>query len=426
MSANFALKGNICYSRDAATPEILPHGYVVCENGLSRGAFPTLPERYASLPLTDYGDHLILPGLCDLHVHAPQYAFRALGMDAELLEWLQTYTFPEEAKYRDIDYAQKAYSLFVDALLRGPNTRACIFATAHTQATLLLMEQLEASGLVTMVGRVNMDRNCPDSLREPDAQRAFADTKNWLEACSGQFKNTAPILTPRFIPSCTDELMRGIRELQAAFRLPVQSHLSENRAEIAWVRELCPDARFYGDAYARFGLFGGEGVPTIMAHCTWSPDEEAALLRENGVYVAHCPQSNTNLASGIAPIRRYLDRGIRVGLGSDMAGGCHLSVFRAMSDAVQVSKLHWCLVDQTNAPLTVWEAFYLGTAGGGSFFGKVGSFAEDYEFDAVVLDDSRIPCPYELSVAERVARVIYLSDDCRVRAKYVRGAKLAL
>lgn len=426
MSAHFVLKGNLCYSRDASAPEIIPHGYLVCEDGISKGAFPVLPDKYAHLPLTDYGDHIILPGLCDLHVHAPQYSFRALGMDLELLDWLNTHTFPEESKYHDLHYAQKAYSMFVNGLLHSPTTRACIFATVHTEATRLLMEQLEASGLVTMVGKVNMDRNCPDSLREPDAQHSFTDTRSWIEGCAGKYQNTSPILTPRFIPSCTDELMRRIKELQSAYGLPVQSHLSENQSEIAWVQELCPQSRSYGDAYAQFGLFGGKGVPTIMAHCVWSTAGEMALLRENGVYIAHCPQSNANLSSGIAPVRQYLNRGMRIGLGSDMAGGYSLSIFRAMSDAVQASKLYWRLVNQNDVPLTVWEAFYLGTVAGGSFFGKVGSFEEGYELDAVVIDDSDIPCPYDLTVKERVERIIYLSDDRHIRAKYVRGVRLAL
>lgn len=155
------------------------------------------------------------------------------------------------------------------------------------------------------------------------------------------------------------------------------------------MKELCPDARNYGDAYHRFGLFGGQECPTIMAHCVYSEGEELELLKEQQVFVAHCPASNTNLSSGIAPVRRFLTEGVPVGLGSDVAGGTHTSIFRAMADAIQVSKLRWRLVDADLAPLTAAEAFYLGTAGGGAFFGKVGSFLPDYEFDAVILDDSR-------------------------------------
>jgi len=218
--------------------------------------------------------------------------------------------------------------------------------------------------------------------------------------------------------------MKGLGSLQREFRLPVQSHLSENRGEVAWVRELAPDAASYGEAYGRFGLFGGEGVPTIMAHCVLSAGAEEELLLKNGVYLAHCPQSNVNLSSGIAPVRRFLDRGMRIGLGSDVAGGTGTSILRAMADAIQVSKLRWRLVDQNDAPLTVPEVFYLATLGGGSFFGKVGSFAAGYEFDAVVIDDAVPGFAPDLPPESRLERAIYLSSEVKILDKYVRGRQI--
>ena len=414
------LKGDICYSKSPTELEMIPDGYLVCEDGFSKGVFPVLPEQYAGWPLTDYSDCMIIPGLVDLHVHAPQYAFRGMGMDLELLDWLNAHTFPGEARYSDPDYAEKAYSLFVKDLVEGPNTRAVVFATVHVPATLRLMEMLEQSGLVTLVGKVNMDRNSHPGLEEQSAEKSAADTIGWLESCAGRFENTGPILTPRFTPSCSDGLMRRLGEIRRKYSLPVQSHLSENQGEVAWVRKLCPHTSCYGGAYDQFGLFGGD-VPTIMAHCVWSGGEETALMRRNGVFVAHCPQSNMNLSSGIAPVRDYLDNGINIGLGSDVAGGCHTSIFRAMSDAVQASKLYWRLVDQESKPLTVPEAFYLGTLGGGKFFGKVGSFEEGYELDAVVVDDSRIAGPSPIPLAGRLERIVYLSDDRDIKAKYARG-----
>ncbi|MCL2856465.1 MAG: amidohydrolase family protein [Oscillospiraceae bacterium] len=421
---NLILKGSICYSKSLRELATLEGGYIVCEGGVSRGVFREVPEKYSTFSVADYGESVIIPGLVDLHLHAPQYSYRGLGMDLELLDWLSTHTFPEESRYAELDYADKAYSAFVDNLKRGSTTRAGVFATIHAPATLLLMEKLEHSGLVTLVGKVNMDRNSPDFLREASAQSAYEATRAWIEQSLGKFRNTAPIISPRFVPTCTGELMRGLGELQKEFGLPVQSHLSENRGEIAWVKELHPRAEFYGEVYDSYGLFGGDGVPTIMAHCVWSHGAEEALLRENGVYIAHCPQSNTNLASGIAPIRRFLEGGQRVGLGTDVAGGCHTSIFRAMTDAIQCSKLRWRLVEQNDAPLTVPEAFYLGTIGGGSFFGKVGSFEDGYEFDAVVIDDSPLAATNPLPLEDRLARIIYLSNDSQIRAKYVRGKKV--
>lgn len=421
MDTCFVLKGDICYSKDLHTLHTLPGGYLVCEGGLSAGVHEVLPERYRHYPLTDFGNALLLPGLTDLHAHAPQYSFRALGMDMELLDWLNAHTFPEEAKYQSMDYAKAAYASFVQDLVAGPNTRAVLFATCHVPATLLLMDMLEETGLHTLVGKVNMDRNSHPDLQEADAETSLADTRAWLtQVRAREYRCTKPILTPRFIPSCTDVLLRGITALQREMGLPLQSHLSENLSECAWVKELCPDSDGYGDAYLGFGLFGGS-VPTIMAHCVWSDEKEIRSMAKQGVYMAHCPQSNTNLASGIAPVRRFLSQGVPVGLGSDMAGGCHTSIFRAMADAIQMSKLHWRLQNQQDRALTLAEAFYLATKGGGSFFGKVGGFEEGYAFDVLVVDDALLSPLYPLSVEDRLARVTYLSDDRHIMRKYVQG-----
>ncbi len=419
------LKGNLCYSQDKDHIQVIEDGYLVIEDGVIIGAFEELPEVYRDDPVEDYGDRILIPGLIDLHLHAPQYGFRSLGMDMELLEWLNTRTFPEEAKYQDLEYAKKGYEIFVEQMKKSATTRACAFATIHTPATLLLMDLLEESGLITMVGKVNMDRNSPEILCEESAEASAEATEQWIRICQERYERTKPILTPRFTPSCTEELLKRLGQLQRTYGLPAQSHLSENQSEIAWVRELCPWAENYGDTYDHFGLFGGE-CKTIMAHCVHCEDSEWRKMKEQGVYVAHCPQSNTCLASGIAPVRKYMDEGLSVGLGSDIAGGFAESIFRAMADAIQMSKLYWRLVDQSKKPLTVEEAFYLGTKGGGSFFGKVGSLEPGYEADVVVLDDTNLKTPLKLSPRERLERIIYLSDERNVAAKYVAGRKIAL
>lgn len=422
--STFALKGNIVYSKGVQELVICEHGYLVCVNDLVKGVYQTLPFQYGGIPVTDYGERLIIPGLTDLHVHAPQYSYRGLGMDLELLEWLEVHTFPEEAKFKNEDYAKEAYSIFVENLRKGATTRACVFATVHRKSTLLLMDMLETAGLHTMVGKVNMDRNCPDYLRETSAGDSASETVEWIkDVVHKKYKHTSPILTPRFTPSCTDELMEKLKMLQLRYKLPLQSHLSENQGEINWVKELCPWSTFYGEAYDRFGLFGAD-CPTVMAHCVYSGEEEISRMKENGVFVAHCPESNMNLASGVAPVRRFLEKGLHVGLGSDVAGGTTESIFAAMTHAIQGSKLRWRLQDDTLKPLTMEEAFYMGTKGGGAFFGKVGSFEPDYELDAVVLDDSRLSHPQELDVKKRLERIMYFSDDRDIFAKYVQGRRL--
>ena len=421
---NFILKGNIIYNNDASTLNLLENGYIVCQRGLSRGAFEQIPEAFSNYPVVDYGNKIILPGLVDLHVHAPQYAFRGMGMDLELLDWLNTYTFKEEANYSDLDYAKSAYTYFARDLKNGATSRAVVFATIHTPATILLMELLEDAGLVSFVGKVNMDRNSPPLLIEESASKSLKDTEKWIREASLKFKKSKPILTPRFTPSCTDELMEGLGQLQRKYNLPVQSHLSENKGEIAWVKELSPESSCYADTYNQYGLFGGDTINTIMAHCVWSEGIEESLLKENKVLVAHCPNSNINLASGIAPIRRFIRNGIHVGLGSDVAGGTSTNMFRAMADAIQMSKLYWRLIDENDPPLTVPEALYLGTLAGGNFFGRVGSFEAGYQFDAIVVDDHSFVTPKDLTLENRLERIIYLANEHHIFEKYIQGRKV--
>ena len=420
MEQTFALKGNIIFTPVCGKLEVRPGQYLVCENGLVAGIFETLPERFKGIPVHDHGDRLILPGLVDLHVHASQYAYRGLGMDMELLDWLEENAFPEEARFADPAYAAAAYRVFADELTRSATTRASIFATVHRPATLLLMDLLEKAGLRGFVGKLNMDSNCPDYLRET-TDGSLAETRRWLEESAG-FSGVRPVITPRFIPSCSEELMNGLGGLQRQFGAAMQSHLSENLSEIEWVKQLRPSTRFYGEAYNQPGLFGGE-CPTVMAHCIWSGEEERALMKERGVFLAHCPQSNMNVSSGIAPVRTWLNEGQKAGLGSDVAGGAHLSIFRAMTDAIQCSKLRWRLVDDSLPALTLPEALYLATKGGGEFFGKVGSFEPGYEFDAIVMDDSALPTTRRCTLTERLERVVWLSDGLPL-AKYVAGRQL--
>ena len=421
---NFILKGTICYSQTPQALRVSEKSYLVCEDGVSRGVFSQIPEQYAAFPVTDYGDCLIIPGLCDLHIHAPQFPIRGLGADMELLEWLTRCAFVEEAEYADLDYADKAYDAFVAELRQGATTRACVFATLHVPATVLLMEKLEQSGCVTQVGKVSMDQYSPDNLREADPQAALAAARAWIEKTKGKFRNTTPIVTPRFAPSCSAALMQGLSALQKEYALPVQSHLSENQDEVALVRKMYPEAASYAEVYDRFGLLGGAGMPTVMAHCVWLGEAEKDLLKVRDVTIAHCPQSNSNMSSGIAPVRRLLDKGLRVGLASDVAGGNHTSIFRAMSDAIRVSKHYRKWIDPASASLTEREVFYLGTLGGGRFFGKVGSFEDGYEFDAIVLDDSALAAPRTLTAESRLLRMMHLYENCVIRGKYVRGKRL--
>ena len=240
---DFALKGDILYSKNLNKVSQHENSYLVCVNGKSEGVFKKLPAKYKGIKIYDYTGYLIIPGLIDMHLHAPQYIFIGLHMDMKLLDWLNTYTFPAEAKYKNLNFAKRAYDIFVNDLTYTSTTRFSMFATIHNEATLYLMNELEKTGFKGYVGKVNMDRNSPKYLIETTS-KSIKDTLKWLDACE-DFKNIKPIITPRFIPTCTDKLMRELSNIMVDKNLPVQSHLSENKSEIEWVKELMPKVKSY-------------------------------------------------------------------------------------------------------------------------------------------------------------------------------------
>lgn len=417
---DFVLRGDIVHAPTPKGAEFSEDSFLVCEDGRCAGLFRSLPERYSGLPILDFSGKLVMPGFSDLHTHASQYADLGLGMDHELIQWLDGLTFPEEAKFEDMQYAEKVYAAFVGELRRGFTTRAAIFATVHVPATLLLMRLLEESGLHTLVGKVNMDRNCPDFLREKDADSSMRETLRWLDGCAG-FENTKPIITPRFAPSCTDELLRRLGELVRGRGLYVQSHLDETHDEIEWVKRLFPSALDYADVYDGFGLLTDR---TVMAHCLYNDRRETELMLRRGAFIAHCPSSNSNIKSGVAPVRRYLEAGANIGLGTDISGGESLDINEAMRETMRASKLRARLCSEPEAALGCDEVFYLATRGAGAFFGDTGAFCEGFEFDAVVADEARFGTNRPYSMRERLERFIFLSrgEDCC--AKFVSGKRI--
>lgn len=408
-------KANILYTKQSDRFEVIHNGYVAVDKGIVQGVYEHLPAELQNAELLDYGDKLLIPAMNDMHVHAPQYRNQGIAMDMELLPWLQNYTFPEESKYVDMAYAKRMYSRFVHDLWRFGTMRTVAFATIHPDSTRELMLLFRKAGMGAMVGKVEMNRNCPDSLIEKVEDAVKADEA--LIAEFGGDKLVRPIITPRFIPSCTPDMLRACGELAKKYDLPVQSHLSENHDEIAWVSQLEPESTCYGDAYFRYGLFGQ--TPTIMAHCVWSGPEEIALMKRQQVMVAHCPTSNFNVSSGMAPIRTYLNEGIPVGLGSDISGGHDLSIFRMILYAIQVSKMVYCH-DKSIPFLTLSEAFWIATKSAGSFFGKVGSFEPGYEFDALVIDDTELNHD-NYTLLQRLERFVYIGDDRHIAARYCQG-----
>ena len=412
------LHGTIVHTPTKEVFDCHPDSYLISEDGKVTGIFQELPEKYKNVPVLDYGNSLILPGLCDMHVHAPQFVYRGLGIDLQLMEWLDRYAFPTEARFADLSYARIYYEAFADALAKNGTTRAVIFGTLHAPATELLMEILEKKKIGAYVGKINMATLSPDYLCETPKQ-SLADTRKWIEDTKDRFHLVKPAVTPRFIPTCSTSVLEGLGKLAQEFDLPVHSHISEDLGEMSIVRDRYPQYDNDGDVYDHFGLLTSH---TVMAHFIYPTRHEMELIKERGVTIAHCPQSNGNVAAGIPPIRQMLDLGVKVGLGSDIAGGYSVSIFRAMSEAVYLSKLQWLRSEKKDSFLSVPESFYLGTKGGGQFFGKVGSFETGYELDAIVVDDRSLCVPADrLSTEERVERVIHLSDDRNIISRFVAG-----
>ena len=413
------IKGHIIEAKTFGDPVITENGYLAAENGVVLGVYSTLPERFSGVPVTDYSNQLVLQGFCDMHLHAPQYPMLGMGMDLPLMDWLKAYTFKTEARFADAEFARLAYARLAAELVKNGTTRVCIYSSTHTDATLILMEELERAGICGYVGKVNMDRDSGECQEETlESER---ETLRWLEEC-GRFSTIKPILTPRFTPSCTNDLMDWLGRLAGERGLYVQSHLSENYKEIELVKKLHPDCEQYWQTYEKYDLWKDH---TIMAHCVHSDAREQQAMIDHNVLCVHCPDSNINICSGFAPVRQMKNRGVWLALGSDIAGGAQLPMLQVITGCLRMSKARAIATEGAEPFLTVGEAYYLATSGGARYFGDKDGFAPGNPLHAVVLDDAHLPpSARELTVKERFERAVYLADDRAISAVYGAGRKI--
>ncbi|MFK9091925.1 guanine deaminase [Bacillus salipaludis] len=381
-----------------------------------------------------------LPGFIDLHVHAPQWAQAGTALDIPLYDWLNTYTFPIESKFADVAFAKNVYHDIVSALLANGTTTALYFATVHKEASLVLAEICAEKGQRGLVGKVVMDNpeQTPDYYRDADAQTAIADTEEFIlavkELATRTKQGVYPVVTPRFIPSCTDEALKGLGELAAKYDTYVQSHCSESDWEHGYVQE-----RFRkNDAFALhdFGLLRAKSV---MAHCNFLDDQDADLFAETGTAVCHCPISNAYFANSVIPIARLLAKGVEIGLGSDISGGFSPSLFDNVRQAVMSSRM---LEDGVNTALpaaergvpnsriTINEAFYLATAGGGESVSlPIGRLAENYAWDVQIIDTTFATAKLPLYDANEdlhdiFQKIMYLARPENICEVWVQGEKV--
>ncbi|MEA4870216.1 MAG: amidohydrolase family protein [Christensenella sp.] len=413
------IKGNIIEAKEFGDPVITENGYIAVVNGVVAGVFSEPPAEFSGAKLADYSGRLILQGFSDMHLHAPQYPMLGMGMDLPLMDWLKAYTFKTEARFADAEFARTAYRRLSAELVNNGTTRVCIYSSTHTDATLILMEELERAGVGGYVGKVNMDRNSGECQELTEESKR--ETLRWLDE-SERFSLVRPILTPRFTPSCSNELMQWLGGVAKERGVFVQSHLSENYREIELVKELHPDCEQYWQTYDKYGLWTDH---TIMAHCVHSDEREQQAMIDHNVLCVHCPDSNINICSGFAPVRQMKRRGVWVALGSDIAGGAQLPMLSVLTGCLRMSKARAIATGGEEPFLTVGEAYYLATSAGARYFGDRDGFAPGNPLHAVVLDDSSLPpSARELSIKERFERAVYLADDRNIHAVYGAGRKI--
>jgi guanine deaminase len=340
----------------------------------------------------------LTPGFVDLHVHAPQYPQLGRALDAPLEVWLQTYTFPLEARYRDLAFARRAYRALVEDLLANGTTTALYHATIHEDATRLLVDICLEAGQRAVIGKVAMDHpeSCPDFYRDASVDAAIAGTRAVIDHIrthpDNRDRRVEPVVTPRFIPACTDPLLEALGALAKDCGCRVQTHCSESDWEHGHVLERI--GRRDAEALDGFGLLRPHSV---MAHATLLPPQDMDLLRDRQTAVAHCPLSNAYFGDAVFPLRAALQKGLRVGLGTDISGGPSASMFEAQRWAIAASRMLEAGVEpdlprdlrskRAGARIDFRDAFFLATRGGGEALGlPIGLFREGCAFDAIEID----------------------------------------
>jgi guanine deaminase len=351
--------------------------WLLVEDGRIVGAQPGAQAPDAGWVCRDHRGRLILPGFIDTHVHSPQLEVIA-SYGAELLTWLDTYTFPAELRHADPAYAEAGAARFLDALLEHGTTSAVVFPTVHKVSVDALFAAARRRGMRLVAGKVLMDRNAPADLCD-DVEQAERDCVDLIERWHGRGR-LAYAVTVRFAPTSTQrQLTMAGRLCQAWPGVYMQTHVAENRDEVRWVRELFPDARSYLDVYARAGLLHARSV---LAHGIWLDDDDRAVLRESGAQIAHSPSSNLFLGSGLFGWRALEEAGVAVSLASDVGGGTSLSMLRTMADAYKIQAL-------AGQRLTAWKALHAATRGAALALGlelEIGSLEIGCMADVCVWD----------------------------------------
>ncbi|RUP50184.1 hypothetical protein BC936DRAFT_140037 [Jimgerdemannia flammicorona] len=398
-----------------------------------------LTSEFHGLPVRYLSKHqFLMPGFIDTHVHAPQYSYTGSGTDVPLMTWLNKYAFPAERLLTSLPLARDVYTRLVRRLLRNGTTTALYFATLHLEPTKILADIVEDLGQRGFVGKASMDRNAPDDYSEHTADAALQSAESFIQYVIGKANPlVVPVITPRFIPTCSLDLLRGLADLSRRYgNLPIQSHISESHDEIAFVRSLHPELEHgNGCDTTIFDSCGLLTPRTVMAHGVHLTEKNISVLKQRGSSVAVCPLSNFYFANGIFPLHEHhLEKGLKCGLGTDVAGGYSPSMLHSVRTAVVASKALALTHPRGKEVEVDWRtAVWVATVGGARCLGiedQVGTLEVGKVFDAVLVDVGdevvgAVDVFEEMDSLERVVeKFIHLGDERNVAGVWVQGKKV--
>ncbi|MBN2898680.1 MAG: guanine deaminase [Clostridia bacterium] len=447
MQGKKAIQANAYYSKNFDEIEYLDEGlFCIDSEGFIEKVltkddenYEKVRRRYASegqLKVLE-ADQILLPGFVDLHIHAPQWAQSGTALDRPLEIWLNEYTFPLEAKFEDQSFAANVYGEVVHTTLRNGTTSAVYFATVDRKSSLLLAEICGEQGQRGFVGKVAMDdaSGCPEYYRDQDAQASIDETEAFIQSVLA-IRNTYrqgvyPIITPRFIPTCTDESLKGLGALARKYDVHLQTHASESD----WAHHYVKEKMGENDVKAlnRFGLLGPRA---IIAHAPFLETEDQEIMVETRTTIAHCPLSNAYFANSVLPVKDFMAKGITIGLATDISGGYTPSMYQAIRQAVISSKMLQDGVEpsrskdlrgRAHAALTLNNALFMATVAGGQSLGlPLGKLEAGYIFDAQVVDTrENIPRFYEEKhVEDLLHKVLLLSQTVNIKEVWVQGEQV--
>lgn len=398
-------------------------GLLITENGKITW-FGTWKEGEKHLPNTlkveHYPEQLIVPGFIDTHIHFPQTEMIG-AFGEQLLEWLNTYTFPTEIQFKDRTYADKIAHFFVEELLKNGTTTALVFCTVHPESVDALFQAAERHQMRLIAGKVMMDRHAPDELLDTPEQ-AYSESKALIEKWHGKGRALYAI-TPRFAPTSTEEQLQKAGQLKAEYPdVYVHTHLSENKNEISWVKELFPEQKGYLDVYDHYGLTGQRSV---FAHCVHLEEHEWDCMHQTDSAIAFCPTSNLFLGSGLFPLKKAWDKQVKVGLGTDIGAGTSFCHLQTLNEAYKVQQLQ-------GEKLSAFESLYLATLGGAKSLDlddKLGNFNLGKEADFVVLNLKatalqKLRQEHAKNIEDALFALMTIGDDRNIQATYIYGQKV--